>query len=161
MIANRSETIGELAKALSLAQGQMTGAVKDSANPYFKNKYADLSSVWDACREPLSKNGLCITQTIAHGEKGFELTTTLFHLSGEWIASVHPVMPVKNEPQSIKSAITYARRFALAALVGVADVDAAIDDVGDDDGEDEARQREEMKPKEKPQPSIMIYRKIF
>jgi hypothetical protein len=57
-----SESINEIAAALAKAQSEMGGAVKDSANPFFKSKYADLSSVWDACRGPLTKNGLSVVQ---------------------------------------------------------------------------------------------------
>ncbi len=57
-----SPEINELAAALAKAQGEMGGALKDSANPFFKSKYADLSSVWEACRAPLAKYGLSIVQ---------------------------------------------------------------------------------------------------
>ena len=59
----QSETIGKLSEALAKAQGAMQNAVKDSSNPFFKSTYADLASVWDACRKPLSDNGLAIIQT--------------------------------------------------------------------------------------------------
>ena len=60
---DRSEQIKELATALATAQGEMGSAIKDSDNPFFKSKYADLASVWDACRDPLSKNGFSVVQT--------------------------------------------------------------------------------------------------
>ena len=61
----KSDTIIELAKALNKAQAEMKGAVADSVNPHFKSKYADLASIWDACREPLTKHGLAVIQTNA------------------------------------------------------------------------------------------------
>lgn len=123
----RSEQINELAAALAKAQGEITGALKDSANPFYKSKYADLASVWDACKEPLSKNGLCVIQTPRITERGRVLVTTLAHSSGQWISSELPINPVKDDPQGLGSAISYMRRYALTAIVGVAQID--------DDGE--------------------------
>lgn len=119
-----SETIGKLAEALAKAQGAIQGAIKDQANPYFKSKYADLSSVWDACRKPLSENGLAIVQTTCgHDPDNVTVETLLTHLSGEWIKSTLTMRPVKSDPQGIGSCITYARRYSLAAMVGVAPED--------------------------------------
>ncbi len=120
---SQSDQINELASALAKAQGRITGALKDSENPFFKSKYADLAAVWDACREALSQNGLAVIQTTGMDEFGLNLETTLAHSSGQWIKGILPIRPIKNDPQGIGSAITYARRYALAALVGVAQVD--------------------------------------
>jgi len=127
--------LGELAKALSLAQGQMTAAVENKTNPFYKSNYADIFAIWQSCREPLSKNGLCVIQTIEHNAKGFELITHLVHQSGEWICSRHPVMPIKNDSQGIKAAVTYARRMAMAAIIGISEIEDKEADSGDDDGE--------------------------
>jgi len=117
---DQSPTLGSLALALSKAQAQMKPAVKDKNNPFFKSKYADLSSVWDSIREPLSKNELSVIQTTnIDAERGAVLVTVLAHSSGEWIRSQYPINPVKNDPQGFGSAVTYARRYSLAALVGV------------------------------------------
>lgn len=116
---NKSESIANLAKALSTAQGGIKAALKDSNNPFFKSKYADLTSVWDSCRTALSSNGLAVTQSTAFVGELLVLETMLMHLSGEWVSSVYPINPVKNDPQGIGSAITYARRYSLSALVGV------------------------------------------
>jgi len=119
-----SEQINELAKALSVAQGQIKGALKDSNNPFFKSKYADLSSVWEACREQLSKNGLSVIQTTCDApDKGVSVVTTLAHESGQWIRGHLTLEPKDKTPQGYGSAITYARRYALAAIVGVAPED--------------------------------------
>lgn len=123
----KSETIGNLAKALSQAQAEIKGAVKDSNNPFFKMSYADLASVWDACREPLTKHGLSVIQTLDVVEHGVIVETTLAHESGEWIMGRLLLNPTKNDPQGIGSAITYGRRYSLAAIVGVCPED--------DDGE--------------------------
>lgn len=123
-MSNKSENINELAAALSKAQGQIMGAKKDSQNPFFKSNYADLASVWDAIREPLSKNGLAVIQTMeaAVGEETL-LHTTLCHSSGQWIRGYLAIKAKDTSPQAQGSAITYARRYALAAIVGVAQID--------------------------------------
>lgn len=130
---NKSESIKELATALSKAQAEMNKAVKDSVNPFFekgatKGRYADLESVWDACREPLTKHGLSVIQlpTMLNNEPALE--TMLLHSSGEWICDVALLNPVKKDPQGVGSAISYMRRYALAAAVGVIQTD--------DDGND-------------------------
>lgn len=123
-MSEQSADIGELAAALAVAQGEITGALKDSANPFFKSKYADLASVWDACRTSLSKNGLAVIQVASTSDTGAAvITTTLAHKSGQWIRGTLAMMPVKADPQGMGSALTYARRYALAAMVGVAQVD--------------------------------------
>lgn len=125
---NQSETINELAAALAKAQGEMQAAIKDSVNPFYKSKYADLGSVWDAARPVLSKNGLAVMQsTDIVGDK-LCMVTMLAHSSGQWVKSILPLNPAKNDSQGIGAAITYLRRYSLSALVGV-----VCDD--DDDGE--------------------------
>lgn len=128
----QSESINELMGALAKAQGEMCNAIKDSANPFFKSKYADLSSVWNACRGPLSKNGLAIVQTIQQREGGEVLHTLLGHASGQWISSIMPIKSKSeskgsNDIQQLGSALTYLRRYSLSAIVGIAPDD-------DDDG---------------------------
>jgi hypothetical protein len=113
--------MSELAKALVKAQGQIKGAVKDANNPHFKTKYADLASVWDACRKPLTDNGLSVAQYTT--TEGPALVTRLMHVSGESIEGVTPLIMVKQDMQALGSAITYARRYGLAAMVGVAPED--------------------------------------
>lgn len=118
-----SESINELAKALSAAQGEITGALKDSANPFFKSKYSDLASCWDACRSALSKNGLAVSQFPTTEATGTYLVTSLLHSSGQWMRSSLVLQPKDDSPQAMGSALTYARRYALCAVVGVAQVD--------------------------------------
>lgn len=117
---NKSEQINELAAALAKAQGAIQGAVKDSTNPFFKSNYADLASVWGSCRKALCENGLAVIQTT--DEANLELVTvqtTLTHSSGQWVSGSLSMKPVKADPQGIGSAISYARRYALAAMVGI------------------------------------------
>lgn len=115
----KSEQINELAKALALAQRSFVGAKKDSDNPFFKSRYADLGSVWDSIRKPLTDNGLSVVQTV----DGDRLITILLHSSGQWIDSSYPITAKDNSPQAVGSAMTYARRYALAAMVGAYQVD--------------------------------------
>ena len=118
-----SEQINELATALAKAQGEITGALKDSANPFYKSRYADLASCWDACRAALSKNLLAVMQTTVAGDGVLWLHTRLAHTSGQWVESETPILPKDDSPQAMGSALTYARRYALTAMVGIAQVD--------------------------------------
>lgn len=122
-IEMHSQEIGSLMEALSKAQSTMEGAIEDSSNPFFKSSYADLTSVWKACREPLTKNGLSITQTLQliNGERC--LVSILGHSSGQWIKSVLPLKVSKDDIQALGSSITYSRRYSLAALVGICPAD--------------------------------------
>ena len=137
---DKSESIKELALALSKAQAAMKGAVKDSTNPFFKSNYADLESVWEACRKPLTDNGLSVIQmpNIVDGKVSIE--TMLAHSSGEWVSSSISAQPAKTDPQSIGSVISYLRRYSLAAVAGVYQTD------------DDAEQAQGRTPQEKPQP---------
>ena len=119
----QSEQINELAAALSKAQASITGALKDSANPFFKSKYADLASCWDACRKQLTDNGLSVIQTTDIVSDTVVVRTTLAHSSGQWVSGILPVKTKDESPQAQGSGITYARRYALAAIVGLAQID--------------------------------------
>jgi hypothetical protein len=121
---NQSDSIANLAKALSIVQGKLTYAKKDSANPFFKSKYADLESVWDACRELLAENNLSVMQFPGEFIDGcMSLNTILAHSSGEWIGQEMSVPVTKPDAQGAGSALTYMRRYALAAVVGVVQAD--------------------------------------
>ena len=123
-----SPSLARLGVALAKAQGSMSFAKKDSANPHFKSSYADLASVWAAIREPLSANGLSIIQRLTGSDRtGVVVVTTLLHSSGEYVNDrIWMPVPANATPQQYGSAITYARRYSLSALVGVA--------ADDDDG---------------------------
>lgn len=117
-------TIGKLAEALAKAQAEMDCAKKDSINPHFKSKYADIASVIDAIKEPLSKHGLSYVQYIDQtATGGIALITKLMHMSGEWISGCLPLILSKNDMQGLGSALTYARRYSLSAIVGIAQDD--------------------------------------
>lgn len=118
-----SDSTTKLFQALHRAQSVMAGAKKDVDNPFFKSKYADLASVWDAARGPLTDNGLSIIQIPSAEGAAVTITTILAHESGEWISGDLTLVSTKNDPQGLGSAITYARRYALAAFVGVAPED--------------------------------------
>jgi ERF superfamily protein len=144
-MSTHSEHINDIMAALAKAQGQMEAAIKDSSNPHFKSKYADLASVWEACRDPLSKNGLGVVQTLDFvGEKQV-LITTLGHTSGQWIKSIIALPIQKNGPHELGSCLTYCRRYALAAMVGV---------YQDDDDANIAQKSYERPKKEFVQPII-------
>jgi hypothetical protein len=118
-MSSRSDSIKEIATALSKAQAVLTGAVKDSINPHFRTRYADLASCWDACRKALTSNGIAVVQMPERDDRGYYVETLLTHSSGEWIASKCYISLTKDDPQGLGSAITYARRYGLSAMVGI------------------------------------------
>ena len=117
----QSSEIGEIAGALAQAQAELPAAIKDSVNPHLRNKYADINSVYTAIREVLPKHGLAVIQTMlpTDGSKA-HVRTMLAHKSGQWIAG-ECVMPLDRQggAQGMGSAITYARRYSLSAIVGI------------------------------------------
>lgn len=184
MIHTSQET-KDLDAALATAQGEIRHALKDAENPFFRARYADLASVWSACREALAKHGLSVSQwpcawdpaanyveTLVKATQAREaggkdrdpavqagtitMVTRLAHASGQWLQATM-VMPVaKQNPQAVGSAITYARRYALAAAVGVAPDD-------DDDGNaasGNAGKQDEAKPDRPKEPTGDILEEI-
>lgn len=120
-----SEKIDLFTTALCKVQLILESAKKDSENPFHKNKYADLTSVWSVCRKPLSENGFAVVQSLCGADQTGRsiIMTALLHTSGQWAKSyLH--MPSKDQsPQGIGSAITYARRYSLSAIVGIVQED--------------------------------------
>ena len=115
-----SESIALLAGALAKAQLQIEPASKNATNPHFRSHYADLASIWDACRGPLNTNGLSIVQFPCDGEVGrIGLCTMIVHSSGEWMSETITVKALKEDPQFLGGVLTYLRRYSLAAVVGV------------------------------------------
>ena len=112
----QSGQIKDLAAALAKAQGIMENAIMNRVNPHFKSRYADLASVLDSIRKPLSSNGLSITQSMSRGSGMMVLRTMLMHVSGQWLATEYP-LPATVRPQEMGSALTYARRYSISALV--------------------------------------------
>ena len=119
MSLNASENLADLAAALCAVQGELKPAIKQADNPFFKSKYVDLLGVWEAIRPLLAKNGLSVVQTFTASADGPTIVTTLMHKSGQWVSSELFLKPAKSDPQGVGSAITYGRRYALAAMVGV------------------------------------------
>jgi len=127
-----SEHINEIASALAKAQGEMKPAVFNRVNPHFKSRYADFTSCMDACRLPLSKNGLAVSQlpTFA-GDGKFVLNTLLLHASGQWMACEFPLhSKTPDNIQALGSVMSYAKRYSLCGMLGI----VADEDI-DDDGE--------------------------
>lgn len=122
--ADQSLEINELAEALAKAQAEMPHASKDSTNEFFRSGYADLAAVMRAWQAAGPKHGLAVVQTLEPSD-GTEVTvvTTLMHKSGQWIVGKLTMKPEKMNPQGIGSCITYARRYSLSAIVGIAQDD--------------------------------------
>lgn len=127
---SESQELGKLFEALAKAQMEMEVAKTDSTNPFFKSNYADLASIVKASRPFLAKNGLSVAQRILPSDKGhIHLSTRLCHSSGQWMEAMMPLIPPKNDIQTIGSYITYLRRYNYASIVGV------VASGEDDDGE--------------------------
>jgi len=120
---NNLQAIDKLAEALAVAQAEMEAAVKDSNNPFFKSAYADLNSVIQAIKKPLANNGLSYTQLLTTANT---VKTILMHKSGQFLVSEMPLINTKGDMQGLGSAVTYARRYTLQAIVGL----SAEDDDG-------------------------------
>lgn len=123
-----SNEVNEIFAALSIAQQKIEGAAKESETEQFKKngvsgKYADLLSVWTACREHLTAQGLSVMQGVDTNEGSVVVSTMLGHKSGQWVRSSIAWEPSKTDPQGVGSLITYLRRYGLAAMVGVAPMD--------------------------------------
>ena len=120
----KSNNIDKLAGSLAKAQGEMKGAKASNVNPFFKSNYADLHTVIESSLPYLNKYGLSIVQGHYRDEIGtFYITTTLLHESGQWIKSKLQMPVEKANAQGIGAATTYARRFSLCAMVGIAQTD--------------------------------------
>ena len=117
---NSSQSLTSLAPALVKAQKSMQAAVKDSNNPFFKSKYADLNSVMDAVKGPLHDNGLCFIQACHEHDKAIGVETIIIHESGEWLSGGEVVLPaLKEDPQGYASSMTYCRRYSLSSVTGI------------------------------------------
>jgi hypothetical protein len=117
-----SEAIDQLAKALAAAQGEIKNATLNKVNPHFKSKYADLAAIRDAVVPSLAKHGIAVTQGTGSDGSGLAmlLFTRLLHQSGQWIECAYPMTADVSMPQKMGSALTYARRYSLAAICGIA-----------------------------------------
>jgi hypothetical protein len=110
--------------ALAVAQAEMGPALKQSNNSHFKAKYADLGNVMEACLPALNRNGIAVVQPIGQDETGPYVKTILLHASGERLDYCRcPLIVNKNDMQGFGSAVTYARRYGLMAMAGIAPED--------------------------------------
>lgn len=130
-----TESIANLSKAYVAAQADLKNAAFDKENPHFKSRYATLAGVRDAVAPILSKHGLAVLQGTDVRPEGLFIITRLLHSSGEWIESMYPF--AVDKPQQMGSAMTYARRYCMSAICGIASEE-------DDDGNE--GQKGEQKP---------------
>lgn len=137
----QSPAMDKIATALAKAQGEMNNAEKGGFNPHFKAYFSGLSDVIDAIREPLTKNGICWTQLPYVDPRGdLFIRTRLIHSSGQYLEGVVPILYAQKTPQAMGSAITYAKRYGLQAICGIASKDE------DDDGEHAMGSAPDKKP---------------
>lgn len=148
----KSDSIAKIMPALVKAQSEMSQPKKDSDNPFYKSKYADLSSILEACQPALNANDICIIQPITRENDKSMVETLLFHSSGEFIGCLTEIKNTKpNDPQAEGSGITYARRYGLQSLLGLSAVD--------DDGNKASNLTPENKPsykQTKEQPKLEV-----
>jgi hypothetical protein len=123
MMNEKSAELNELLSAMSIMQGELCNAKKDSANPFFKSKYADLAEVINVSKDALSKNGLSVLQFPSFENNIVSVTTVIGHKSGQFMSSTMSSPIQKIDPQSIGSATTYLRRYSYSAIVGIAQED--------------------------------------
>lgn len=135
-----SEEIKDLSAALAKAQGELENAAKNATNPHFRNNYADLATILNVVRPVLAKHGLAVSQHPAFCEGMVHVTTLLSHSSGQWMQSCVSSPVGKADAQGVGSAITYCRRYSLAAIAGISQED--------DDGN--AASRKEVKEEKPP-----------
>lgn len=143
MTTQASEGLGKFAAAMAKAQGDMGSALKSSRNPHFKSMFADLASVVDAVRGPLSANGIAFVQMPTSDGNTVSVTTRLIHASGEWLQCTLSATPRKSDPQSVGSVVTYLKRYTLQAMCGIPSAD--------DDGEGSMARGEPERQQERPQ----------
>lgn len=140
---NKSENIGNLAKALAIVQSKLQPAAKDAKNPFFKSNYSTLNSVWDSCRELLAANGLAVVQTNDVSADGVIVETVLMHESNEWISGRICLPLTKHDAQGVGSAISYGRRYGLASIIGIVSDE-------DDDGNAASQPKQHRQQADKP-----------
>lgn len=141
-MCNKSESIKEIASALTKFNGEVSKISKGAENPFFKSKYATLDDIVDEVRPILTKHGLSILQFPGGDGENVIMKTMLLHESGEWIESDPLIMkPVKNDPQAFGSCVTYARRYSLNSFLSL--------NTGEDDDGNKASQGNQPKQQDK------------
>jgi len=155
---NKSDTVKELAIALSKAQADMPPAELNAVNPFLKNKYADLGSIIKTAKPVLAKNGLAVSQLPVSDNGQIGVTTILMHSSGEWIESTM-TMDIgeekgKSAAQVAGSVITYLRRYSLSSILGMyADEDT-------DGNAPPTKAKTKSKPKDKPETNGDVFQAV-
>jgi len=119
MSIEASDSLGKFADAMAKAQASMGGATKGSRNPHFNSAFADLASVVNAVKGPLSSQGIAFVQLPSSDGDMVSVTTRLVHSSGEWMQCTLSARPRKNDPQGVGSVVTYLKRYTLQAMCGV------------------------------------------
>lgn len=123
-LLNASIHTDQIGAALAQAQGEMDKAFKNAQNPHFRSNYADLATIIAAARPALSKYGLAVTQRVSTGSTTVSVETIILHESGQFISDGGLTLPVgKQDAQGFGAAITYARRYGFASVVGLAQED--------------------------------------
>lgn len=133
-----------LSAALLAFQAEAPMIVKSADNPFYKSKYADLPAVWGTVRELVTKHGLMVSHSTGFNFNNArdELSTTITHVeSGEWVTTVLPINPAKNDPQGYGGAMTYHKRQNLTNLLNL---------VCDDDDDGNAASQPEKQAAQKP-----------
>lgn len=142
----KSDSISELAKAFAKTQQELKQPLKDAENPFFKSTYVPLENVAESITETATKNGLSFSQEPSFDDGMVTVTTLVMHNSGEWIEYAPlKLKPVKNDPQSYGSAITYAKRYALSAIFGIT---SDKDDDGNEATQPQKPQRQQQATKQ-------------
>lgn len=142
-----SAQINELASALAKAQAKFQPAAKNKTNPHLKSKYADLVAVTEACKAPLAEAGLSYSQIVESERAEVTCVTVLMHSSGQWIAGRLTLHGKDTSPQAMGSAITYARRYGLSAMLGI---------VTDEEDDGDAAQAQPAKGKDPKYQNISV-----
>lgn len=146
---NKSDSINELAASLAKAQGEVENASKTSKNDHFKNRYADLAEVLNTVRPVFAKHGLSIVQFPSYEAPMAHVETVLMHSSGQFMSNVCSAPVSKADAQGVGSAITYLRRYSLAAVCGIAQED---DDANGATGAGGNKQSQQQ-PSKQPEPT--------
>ena len=147
-----SQEIDKLMPAAVKAWASIEAAVKNSTNPHLKNHYADLSSLMDAIKKPMADNGLAVFQPVSSMEgdlPGAIVETYIMHTSGQWMMSSFSMVSNDRKPQAIGATITYARRYALGAMLGMVSEE---DDDGNSGSGTTGPRQSAPRPTPQPQP---------
>lgn len=145
----QSDQVNDLFTAIAKAQGEMSAVPFDKKNPHYNSAYASLSATQEMVRAPLAKHNLAIVQSVSYEENNYYLETRLVHGSGQWISDKIKLMIDRQNMQGLGSAVTYAKRYTLQAILGICGDE-------DDDGNGAAGKpidnelKKEKKPSEKP-----------